>query len=73
LSECLELTAGLSVSLPKLNLTKLKLKIPESMISVQKRKKKKKTKILLYHKSSCFLKFSSSSSLFSDVWPKDMQ
>jgi len=38
---------------------------------VQKRKKKEQTKIL-YHKSSSFLKFSSSSSLFSEVWPKDM-
>jgi len=40
---------------------------------VQKRKKNEQMKILLYHKSSSCLKFSSSSSLFSEVWPKDMQ
>jgi len=40
---------------------------------MQKRKKKEQTKILLYHKSLSSLKFSSSSSLFSEVWPKDMQ
>jgi len=53
-SKCLELTTDLSVSLLKLNLTKLKY--PK-----------------VYHKSSSFLKFSSSSSLFSEVWPKHMQ
>jgi len=56
LSECLELTAGLSMSLPKLNLTKLKYLKVWFKCKSERKKKKKQTKILLYHKSSSFLK-----------------
>jgi len=51
LSECLELTAALYVSLPKLTLTKLKY-----LKDLKKRKKKKQTKKLLSLKSSSFFK-----------------